>query len=81
MRTYLLYKEKARRWNEDAEIQALVAGLANVPLEGLPAFDGYTIATADALKAHRFDRIALGARGLGYEKLDQLTLEVLLGIR
>ena len=38
-------------------------------------------ATADALKGHSFDRKALGARGLGYEKLDQLTIEVLLGVR
>ena len=36
---------------------------------------------ADALKGHTFDRKALGGRGLGYEKLDQLTMEVLLGVR
>ena len=35
----------------------------------------------EALKAASFDRQALGARGLGYERLDQLTLEVILGIR
>ena len=38
-------------------------------------------AAANALKAATFDRKSLGARGLGYERLDQLTLEVLLGIR
>jgi hypothetical protein len=27
------------------------------------------------------DRKALASRGLGYEKLDQLTVEVLLGVR
>jgi xylose isomerase len=81
MRTYLIYKEKARRWNEDAEIRALVAELASVPDEGMPKVDGYSPATAEALKAHQFDRIALGARGLKYERLDQLTLEVLLGVR
>jgi len=81
MRTYLIYKEKARRWNEDAEIQALLAELASVHAEGLPEVDGYSPATAAALKAYQFDRTALGARGLKYEKLDQLTLEVLLGVR
>jgi hypothetical protein len=25
--------------------------------------------------------VGLGARGLGYEKLDQLTVEVILGVR
>lgn len=81
MRSYLIYKEKARRWNEDKDIQALVAGLAKVPAGTLPKVGAYTRTTANALKAHSFDRKALGARGLGYEKLDQLTLEVILGVR
>jgi xylose isomerase len=81
MRTYLIYKEKARRWNEDPEIRALLAELTEVPGDGLPAPGPYSPATAAALKAHRFDRAALGARGLKYERLDQLTLEVLLGVR
>jgi xylose isomerase len=81
MRSYLIYKEKGRRFNEDKEIQALLKELANVPTTGLPAVNGYSKATADALKAHTFDRVALGARGLGYEKLDQLTVEVILGVR
>ena len=81
MRSYLIYKEKAKRWNEDKEIQALVKELANVKTDGLPAWGTYDKATADALKGYTFDRKALGARGLGYEKLDQLTIEVLLGVR
>ena len=36
---------------------------------------------AAALKAESFDRQALGARGLPYERLDQLTVELLLGVR
>jgi xylose isomerase len=81
MRSYLIYKEKARCWNEDKEIQALLKELSNVPTDGLPQVDGYSRASADALKGFTFDRKGLGARGLGYEKLDQLTLEVLLGVR
>ena len=81
MRTYLIYKEKGRRFNEDKEIQALLKELENVPTAGLPAVNGYSKATADALKAHTFDRVGLGARGLGFEKLDQLTVEVILGVR
>jgi xylose isomerase len=81
MRTYLIYKEKAKRWNADKEIQALVNEVATAPTDGLPKIDGYSKATADALKGFAFDRKALGARGLAYEKLDQLTIEVLLGVR
>jgi len=41
----------------------------------------YSAQKANALKATSFDRLALGARGLRYERLDQLTVEVLLGAR
>ncbi|HKZ32504.1 MAG TPA: TIM barrel protein, partial [Vicinamibacteria bacterium] len=81
MRSYLIYKDKARRWNQDKEIQALVSAISNVPTDGLPQVGAYSKTTADALKGHAFDRKALGARGLGYEKLDQLTIELLLGVR
>jgi len=81
MRSYLIYKDKGRRWNEDKEIQALVKEISAVPKDGLPELGGYSRATADALKAHAFDRVALGARGLRYERLDQLTVEVILGVR
>ncbi len=81
MRTYLIYKEKARRFNEDKEIQAILREIDALPSDGLPKVDAYTRSAADSLKAHTFDRKALGARGLRYERLDQLTIEVLLGIR
>ena len=81
MRSYLLYKEKARRFNEDKEIQALLREISNVPTEGLPKTAAFSRETANALKAATFDRKAMGARGLGYERLDQLTLEVILGVR
>ena len=38
-------------------------------------------ANASALKEHAFDRKALGARNLAYERLDQLTVDLLLGVR
>ncbi len=45
-------------------------------------FNGlYTPEKAKELKMVSFDRPALGRRGLSYERLDQLTIEVLLGVR
>lgn len=81
MRSYLIYKEKARRFNQDPEIQALLKELSPAPPSGLPGSGAYSRAAADALKAASFDRKGLGERGLGYERLDQLTLEVILGVR
>ncbi len=33
------------------------------------------------LLAHKFDRQKIAARGFGYERLDQLTVEILMGVR
>jgi xylose isomerase len=81
MRTYLILKDKAARFNADNEIQALLAEInaddgAHSYLGG-----GYSREKASRLKAETFDREALGRRGLAYERLDQLAVEVLLGAR
>ena len=81
MRTYLILKEKAAQWRADGEIQGLLAEL-NADDGASPAWaGGYSAAKAAALKGHAFDRRALGARDLGYERLDQLTVDLLLGAR
>ncbi len=81
MRTYLILKEKAVRFNDDPEIQGLLAEI-HADDGAMAGFQGgYTPAKAAALRAHPFDPQALGARGLAYERLDQLTVELLLGVR
>jgi xylose isomerase len=81
MRTYLILKEKAAQFNADSEIQALLAEI-NAD-DGTYDFlnGGYSKSVADKLRAESFDRVALGKRNLPYERLDQLTVEVLLGVR
>ncbi len=77
MRTYLILKEKAARWNADPEIQAIVtAAHGDNASVGAFSADG-----ARALENRAFDRKAIAARGLGYEQLDQLTTEIILGVR
>jgi xylose isomerase len=81
MRTYLILKEKAERFKADAEIQALLKQInaddgAHSYLRG-----GYSKDKALRLKGETFDRPAMGERGLPYEQLDQLTVELLLGAR
>ncbi len=81
MRTYLILKEKAEQFNADAEIQALLAGIT-ADDGSMDAYKGsYSTGKAAALKAHTFDRPALGRRGQPYERLDQLVVELLLGVR
>jgi xylose isomerase len=81
MRTYLILKEKAAQFNADSEIQALLSEI-NADDGSMDDFKGtYTPDKATALQAYAFDRPAVSARGLQYERLDQLTIDLLLGIR
>jgi xylose isomerase len=80
MRTYLILKEKARQMAEDREIQALLAQI-KADDGSLARYQGaYSRETAAALQAETFDRRALGQRGQPYERLDQLVVELLLGV-
>jgi len=82
MRTYLILKEKARRFNEDAEIQGLLKELSTDPDNIAPLIaGGYSHEAAEKINALAVDRIAYGKKGLRYEKLDQLTNEILMGVR
>ena len=81
MRTYLILKEKAAQFNADPEIQALLAQI-NADDGSMAQFSGkYSADKAKSLKAYEFDRVALGQRGQPYEQLDQLTIDLLLGVR
>ena len=78
MRTYVIFKEKAKQWNEDPEIQAIVKELSSGDGSGVGS---YSKARAQKLLATNFDRAALAQKGKQYERLDQLTMELLMGVR
>ena len=79
MRSYLILKEKARQFREDREIQALLAEIRGASQS--PAIGAYSASRVADLKARTFDRAALAARPLPYERLDQLVIDLLLGVR
>jgi xylose isomerase len=81
MRTYLILKEKAERWNADTEIQELVARINEDDATAAAHLGPFTAERAAALKEAEFDRRTIAARGQPYERLDQLTVELLLGAR
>ena len=80
IRTYLILKEKAARFDTDKEIQAALA-VARVPDLSTPTTVGD--GSASALRAYvaSLDEGALGRTHYGHEKLDQLVTELLLGVR
>jgi len=81
MRTYLILKEKAQQFNADQDIQDLLAEINADDGSYSYAQGSYSTEVATQLKDATFDRGAIGARGLPYERLDQLLIELLLGVR
>ena len=80
MRTYLILKEKAASWNADKEIAAILAELSSAP-KTTPTVGKYSKAGAAKLLAHVFDKDAILRKRLPYERLDQLTVDILTGVR
>jgi xylose isomerase len=80
MRTYLILKEKVARFNADAEIMGLLGELrARGATVG--ARQARSKEAIRAIASEQFDLEAMRAQGYGYEKLDQLTMEILFGVR
>ena len=82
MRSYLILKEKARRFGEDRQIQAILKEIGATGNGDDPYGLGrYGRDTASRLKDTSFEVDALARKGLGYERLDQLVVDLLLGAR
>lgn len=80
MRTYLILKEKAEQWNADSEIHSIVTELSANGDNGFKS-GRFSKENASELLAHVFDKDALLHKRLQYERLDQLTMDLLLGVR
>jgi xylose isomerase len=80
MRTYLILKEKARQWNADREIAAILKQVSTAR-KNTPAVGKYSKNGASKLLAHTFDKDAILKKELPYERLDQLTIDILTGVR
>jgi xylose isomerase len=81
MRTYLILKDKVRQFQADPEIQAALreATRNDTELEALGR--RFTPEGAERLKKLPLDRIEIAKWRPRYEWLDQLVVELLLGVR
>ncbi|MGI9035101.1 MAG: xylose isomerase [Pyrinomonadaceae bacterium] len=77
MRTYLILKDKAERWNYNEEIKSILAEIEKTNGENLVG--EFTRENSEKLLETNFDRQKLASKGLQYERLDQLTMDILLG--
>lgn len=80
MRTYLIFKEKAKQWNADKEIQSIIKQLNEVEPDA-PQIEKFSPEHKQKLDAYDFNRQDLANKPLPYERLDQLTNEIILGVR
>ncbi|HEY3771363.1 MAG TPA: xylose isomerase [Solirubrobacteraceae bacterium] len=78
IRTYQALAEKAAHFDSLPEVQE---ALAQAGATGLSEPSTGSDDSADALKAEGLELDALAARGYGNERLDQLVIDVLLGLR
>jgi xylose isomerase len=78
MRTYLILKEKAERWNNHEEIKSILAEIEETNKEN--HVGKFSAEKANNLLSKEFDRKELSSKGLKYERLDQLTIDILLGV-
>jgi xylose isomerase len=79
MRTYNVLKARAKAFDADPEVKAIIADQSCATAD--PLLGAYTSEKAAELSATSFDVDGIAKRGLRYEHLDQLMIEHLLGAR
>ena len=79
MRTYKMLAQRAAAFDADPEVREITAEIEDAKVD--PLLSGFSPEKAAALRALELDADAMGRRGLGYERLDQLLVEHLMGVR
>jgi xylose isomerase len=81
MRNYLILKERAAAFRNDPEVQQALRDSRLDELAQPTAADGLQGLLADRGAFEDFDTEAAAARGMAFERLDQLAMDHLLGAR
>lgn len=81
MRTYNILREKAKEFAADQEIQACLKECTASDITDSYGLSKYDKTKAAQLKNATFDIEALSSAGRGYERLDQLVTEIIMGVR
>ncbi|WP_329407145.1 xylose isomerase [Streptomyces sp. NBC_00704] len=81
MRNYLILKERAAAFRGDPEVQEALRASRLDELAQATADDGLQGLLADRAAFEDFDPEAAAARGMAFERLDQLAMDHLLGAR
>ena len=79
MRTYKILAGRARSFDADPEVREIIAPIPDSVID--PLLAGYSPEKVRALRDLDLDPDACANRGLRYERLDQLMMEHLMGVR
>ena len=80
MRTYKILKSRALAFEADPDVQEIIAERTDDALDAL-LNGGYSTEAAEAISAASIDVDTIAKKGLGYERLDQLLVEHMMGVR
>jgi xylose isomerase len=81
MRTYKILAAKAKAFDADPEVAQILRDNRGVGASHSKAVAKYSRTAASRLRLEEFDAQALAARGCRYERLDQIAIEHLAGVR
>jgi len=81
MRTYMILKDKAEKWNKDRRVQSILKQVNRTSPKYEQLTRKFTKSNAKTLKNAELDREKLASQRLPYEELDQVTMEILMGVR
>ncbi len=81
MKTYHVLADKAAKWNADKEIQSLLREINHEDTLLSKLTKSYSSGNSKKLLAADLDRVELAKYRLPYERLDQLTMEIIMGVR
>ena len=80
MRSYLILKEKARQFDADPQVQALLGELNPTDHDTDQLLVNFTPEKARTLREMPLDPDSIAARPLPYEQLDQKVFDILMGV-
>lgn len=81
MRSYLVLKEKALQFEKDPEVQQ-IRKANDIECQNWNMISkGYSKEAVESMRSTDYDVDEMGMRGLSYERLDQIAVDILLGVR
>ena len=81
MRTYLVMKEKAKQFDSDREVRQILREVNREDAELAKVMGKYSSENAKKLRNAKLDPAVLAKKPLPYERLDQIVIDVLMGVR